>query len=145
MEKTRPVITSPTPCSARNSSRPVGTSCFMLSGIDGDHLRFDFLAGFQHFLGMIESFFSSDLADVNKSLDAFGKLYERSELGKAGDGTLDCRTDRVLLRSIRPWIAQRLLQPERDAPLARINAENYRLDDFARFDQIAGGPDLFRP
>jgi len=54
----------------------------------------------------------ADIADVDHALHSLGKLYERSKLGQAGDGSLHHRAHRKLLRRVGPWVAQRLFQTE---------------------------------
>src|SRR6516164_5065554 len=116
-----------------------------LFGINGDDQSFDLLADLQDLLRMVESLLSANFADVHQSLDALGKLYKCAELGKAGDGPLNCGTHGILRCRICPGIAERLFESERDAPLSGIDSQNYRLHNFAGLNQVAGGPDLLCP
>ena len=92
-----------------------------LRRIEREHLRLDDLPGFQHFLRVIDALFRADFADVNHALHAFGKLHEGAELGQARDRPFDHRARRKFLFGRGPGIAQRLLQPERDAAFCRVH------------------------
>ena len=72
-----------------------------LFGIDGQHLRPDRLADLHNFLRMVNALLRAHVADVNHSFDAFGELYERSELGDADDRTFDHGTGGKLLRRVQ--------------------------------------------
>jgi hypothetical protein len=69
---------------------------------------------------------------VDQAVDAVLDLDERAELGQVAHLARDRRADRVLLGQLVPRVALDLLQAERDAPRARIDAEHHRLDRVAR-------------
>ena len=87
---------------------------------------------------MVDSFFSADIANVNHSLDSFGNLNKSPELGETNYRPLDYSPQRKFSRSIRPRIAQSLLQPQRDSLFAEIDSEDHGFYRLARFYQIAG-------
>ena len=122
LSTTRPETTSPGLCSAMYSSMLVGMSCFMLSliwrfsGVDGEHLRLDDLAGAEHVLGMIDALVGADFADVDQAFDAFGELHEGAELHDLGDGAFDLRADGEFAADVGPGVGEGLLEAERDAP-----------------------------
>src|SRR5271157_2294369 len=94
---------------------------------------------------MMDAFLGADLADVDHALDAFGKLHEGAELGEADDWPFDHRADRQSLADVGPWIAQRLLQTQRNAAFARTHSQNNRVHGLARLHHVAGFPHLLRP
>src|SRR6266581_6309725 len=82
-------------------------------------------------------------------LDIDVEHEEQAELGLVLDLALDGGTDRVLLHERLPRIAHRLLQPERDAALDRIDLEDLHFDLLRGRDDLAGvhvllGPRHFR-
>ena len=130
---TRPVTTSPSLCSAMYSSSAVGCSCFSpsrrrrFSRSFSSTMRPHHLANFQHVLRMIDPLLVHDVADVNHAFDVFGHLHKRAELLELRDRAFHDRPDRIFLLDLVPGIAQRLLQPQRDALVRRIDAQNHNL------------------
>src|SRR5262249_40749133 len=105
--------------------------------VESEHLRLHNLPNLEHVARMIDALFSTNLADVNHSLDAFSNLHEGSKVHDAGDWSLCSCSRNESLRRIRPLVAERLFQTERDAPLCRVYAENYSLDTVTRLHNVA--------
>lgn len=141
---------SPSLCSARNSSRPVGTSFYAqpklpLFLVDGKNLRLDLLAEPQSIRRVIKVLIDGDLADVDHTFDAFGDLQESSELGEAHDGPFNLRAGLQIARSLSPRVSESLLEAKRDAALCGADAENDRFHGFAGLYYIGGFADLLAP
>ena len=94
---------------------------------------------------MIDALLRADIAHVDHALDAFGHLHERAELLDAGHRTFHHRAHRELLRGVRPRIAQRLFEAERNAPVRRIHAKHHHFHRVARLDHIGGLAHLLGP
>src|SRR5256714_7865923 len=86
---------------------------------------------------------------MHHPVDVAVEPEEQAEFGLVLDLALDSGTDRVLLDESLPRIAHRLLQPERDAALDRIDLEDLHFDLLRGRDDLAGvhvllGPRHFR-
>ena len=60
-------------------------------------------------------------------------------------GRFDRRAHRIFLQRFFPGIAQRLLQPQRDALVGRIDAQHHHLDHVARLHDIRRAHILLGP
>src|SRR3984957_15003328 len=80
--------------------------------IDGEDLRLDDLSDSQHVVRGIDAFFGGDIADVDHTFDALGKLYEGAELRQIRDRSFDRGSDLKALRYVGPGVTQRLLESE---------------------------------
>ena len=116
-----------------------------LLSVDSEHLRLNRLAGPQDVLRMVDALVGADFADVDQPLNAFGDLHEGAELGNTDHRALDGRTDGKLVRNFEPWVAERLLESERESPFRGTDGENDRVDGVALFQNVAGLVDLLDP
>src|SRR5215469_252988 len=109
-----------------------------LLGIDSEHERLDDLADAQNFCRLADPLFGADLADVDHSFHAFGKLHEGAEFHQARYRTFDFRSHRKTLGHIDPRIAERLFESERDAVFFGIQTENHGFNGLTGLYRIAG-------
>src|SRR5262249_27792805 len=109
-----------------------------LFGIHFKHLRLDRLPNLEYILRMIDAFFRADVADMNHALETFGKLNEGAEIRQTRNRSFDLGADGKLAGGVRPRIAESLFEAERDAPLGRVNRQNYRFYGISRLDNFAG-------
>src|SRR5262249_15513256 len=103
------------------------------------------LTGFQGFLRMIDALLRADIAHVDHAFERFVELHERSELGEAGDGSLNDTADWKSLFSLLPRVTKRLFQAERNPALAGADAEYHYLNRITRLDDIGRLPDFLGP
>src|SRR5262249_46558042 len=94
---------------------------------------------------VVDALIGAHVADVNHALDALRDLNEGTELGQVRHGTFDYGAHGKFTQHISPGIAERLLEPKRDAAFGGINAEDDHFDNFAGLDHIARDADLFCP
>src|SRR5260370_38458811 len=86
-----------------------------------------------------------EIGPMHHAVDGAVEPEEQAELGLVLDLALDGGPDRVLLHERLPRIAHRLLQPERDAALDRIDVEDLHFDLLRGRDDLAGVPVLLGP
>ena len=87
----------------------------------------------------------TDIVKERRGFIALGKLHERAKFSEAANRPFDRRAHRKLLLRLGPWVAQRLLQPQRHPPFAHIHAKDHHLDCLTRLQQVAGLANLLRP
>ena len=103
------------------------------------------LADLQLVLRMIDALLVHDVADMDHAFDILGHLHERAELLELRHRPFDDRADRVVLLHVVPRIAQRLLEPERNALIGRIHRQHDHFHRLARFQHVGGLAHLLRP
>ena len=69
---------------------------------------------------------------MHQAIDPGLDFDEHAEVGDRLDLALHVRADRMLLGERLPWIRFGLLESERDAPVALVNAEHLHLDRVVR-------------
>src|SRR5262245_47292390 len=87
---------------------------------------------------MLQALAPRHVRKVDQAVDAFLDFDERAELGQVAHLAGNRGADRILLGQLVPRVALDLLQPERDAACAGIDAEHHR------FDAVADVQDLRR-
>src|SRR3984885_526884 len=113
--------------------------------IYGENLSSDDLLYLKHVLWMVNAFFGADLADVNQALDALRQLHKGSELRYSCDWAFDNRTCGKLLRHHSPWVAESLLEPQRETALGWVDQKDDGLNRVIEFQQISRLPHLVDP
>src|SRR6478672_2559868 len=73
---------------------------------------------------VLESLRPGQIGYVHQTVDAFFNLDECAEIRHAADPALDHRADAVSLFYGSPRIGFELLQPQRNAPFARVQIEH---------------------
>src|SRR5215467_1167173 len=110
----------------------------LLLDIDVEHLGLDLIA----FLVLLDHLLARPLpvevGEVDHAVDVAVEAEEEPELGLVLDLALEHGAGRILLDEDLPRIAHGLLEPERDAPLDRIDLEDLHLH------LLGGGYDLAR-
>src|SRR5207237_963226 len=89
--------------------------------IDAEDLRLNRVALLQH-LGRMLDLAPRHVRNVDEPVDAFFDFDERPELGEIADLAVNRRADWIFLRELVPRIGLDLLEAERNAPRARIDA-----------------------
>src|SRR5688572_1846440 len=108
----------------------------LILGVDAEHHRLDHVALLQHLRRMLDPLAPRHVGDVNQAVDVLFDLDERAELGEVTDLALDLGAARILLRQLVPRVALDPLQPERNRPRRRIDAEHHRLDVVADVEDL---------
>ena len=116
-----------------------------LLAVDGEDLRFDYLAGLEHIARMRDALLVADLADVHHAFHAFRELNKRAKVGDAGDRTFDGGADREFLRNVGPRIAERLLQSKADAAFGRVHREDDGVNGVAGLHDVGNALHFARP
>src|SRR5438128_2240396 len=121
----------------------------LLLDIDVEHLRLDLVALLELLDHLLAGPLPVEVGQMHHAVDVAVEPEEQAELGLVLDLALDGGTDRVLLHESLPRIAHRLLQPERDAALDRIDLEDLHFDLLRGRDDFSGmhvllGPRHFR-
>src|SRR6266487_3012890 len=117
----------------------------LLLDIDVEHLRLDLVALLELLDHLLAGPLPVEVGQMHHAVDVAVEPEEQAELGLVLDLALDGGTDRVLLHERLPRIAHRLLQPERDAALDRIDLEDLHFDLLRGRDDFAGMHVLLGP
>src|ERR1700730_17643801 len=113
--------------------------------IYSENLSPDDLSCLKHVLWMVNAFLGADLADVNQALDTLRQLHKGSELCQSCDGAFDNRTGGKLLRHHRPWVAESLLEPQRETALGWFDRKDDGLNRVIEFDNSSRLPHPIDP
>src|SRR4051812_45666272 len=114
-------------------------------GFDGQDDGLDLVALFHDFGRMFHPFGPAHIAHVDQSVDTIFDLDERAELGEVADFAFNRRANGILVVQLLPRIGRKLLHAERYTTLARIHAQDDRLDLVANVDQLRGMFHALRP
>src|SRR5579884_4089641 len=117
----------------------------LLLDIDVEHLDGDGLALAVVLDRLLAALAPRDVGQVDHAVDVAGQADEQPELGDVAHLAVERRADRMLLDKRLPRVGERLLQPEADAPLLRVDVEHHHLDLLAGRDDLAGMHVLFGP
>jgi len=113
--------------------------------IDAEHLGFHHLADSQYILRMVDMFFGADFADMDEALNTLCELNKGAELHQAYDGTFNDRAYWKPPRHLSPWIAERLLESQRDTAGVPIHRQNYDFYSVPLFEDVTGLSNLLDP
>src|SRR6516162_5516201 len=86
-----------------------------------------------------------DIGHVDHTVDVTRQTDEEAKFGDVANLALELSADRVLVDESLPWICERLLEAEADAPLLSIDIEHHDLDLLAGRDDLAGMHVLLGP
>ncbi len=95
-------------------------------------------AGFEHVTGLANFFRPRHFRNVDQAFNAGLKLHERAKIHEPRDGAAHALAGFVLFRGCIPWMRQKLLHAERDAPLVGINFEHANFNFLADRKHISG-------
>ena len=104
---------------------------------DVDDLDIDFLVRGEHVLGALAPS-AGKLGVRYDALDAAVQANEGSKGHDARDGAVNDLADLVALGDILPGVGENLLQPQGDAVLLSVEAEDHHVDLLADLDGFAG-------
>ena len=76
------------------------------------------------------------IADVDEAVKTFFDFNERAEFGDVANFSGDDGADGILFRDEQPRIGLRLLDAERDAPLAGLDVQDDDVDFVADFEEL---------
>src|SRR5262249_40176777 len=110
-----------------------------------ENFRGDRFALLENFVGIIDASGPADVANVNESIEAVFDFDECAELQDVADFSGDDRADGIFFRREQPGIRLRLLHPERNAAVARLDVENDDVNFFADFHGFRRLHGLFCP
>src|SRR5256885_12251746 len=87
----------------------------------------------------------ADVSDVHQPIKAILDLHERAELRDVPHLACHDRAYRILLRNQQPGIRLRLLDSQRNAPVARLDVQHHYVHFFANFDDLRRVLDFLVP
>src|SRR5262249_13869994 len=78
----------------------------------------------------------AQIAHVDQPVDSVFDLDKRAEISQVADTPFHCGADGIFLMQTLPGVGFKLLQAQRDAPLARIDVEHHAFDFIAHVDDL---------
>src|SRR5215469_9828461 len=117
----------------------------LLLDINVENLRLHLVALLVFLDDLLARALPVEIGQVNHAVDVAVEAEEQAEFGLVLHFALDHRAGRIFLDEDLPRIAHRLLEPERDAALDRIDFEHLNLDLLRRRDDLAGVHVLLGP
>ena len=105
----------------------------------------DFIVLFKNFGRVVDLACPGHVRDVDHTVDALLKFYERAIGGEVADRAGDGRADRVAEFDLVPWVAFELADAEGDLLLLDADAENDCGDFLTEFENVGRTGDALDP
>src|SRR5206468_712972 len=113
--------------------------------IDLQHFGGDVFALLKHLVRILDALRPAHIADVHQPIETLFDFDERAELGDIAHLAGHDRAHWILLRDEQPGVGLRLLDSERNAPIAWLDVQHYDVHFIANFGNLRGVLDLLVP
>ena len=102
------------------------------------HLAFELLVFFQHFIGMADLARPRHIGNVQQAINAFFQFNKCSIIRKVAYLSIDNAVSRITVRNFVPWVLGGLLHPQGELLPFLVNGQNDDINFVVDFHEFTG-------